>query len=206
MGRRGRFIVFEGGEATGKTTQARRLAERIGAKLTREPGGTPTGEHLRRLVLDPAAPPVDVRSEVLALLAARAQHVAEVIEPALAAGTHVVCDRFSGSTLAYQGYGRGLDVEELRRLSSWSSDGLEPDRIVLLTVPSGLASGRLRQRGGVDRIERKAMDFFVSVDKGFAAEADRDPSRWKRVDGSGTVDEVAARVWKSVSDLVGADR
>ncbi|MDQ2725038.1 MAG: dTMP kinase, partial [Actinomycetota bacterium] len=132
MGARGRFIVLEGGEASGKSTQAARLAADFGAVLTREPGGTAVGERLRTVLLDPTLPEVTDRAEALMMLAARAQHVAEVIVPALDAGRQVVCDRFSGSTLAYQGYGRGLPPESLARLSTWAANGVTPDRVILL--------------------------------------------------------------------------
>lgn len=134
------------------------------------------------------------------MLAARAQHVADVIEPALAGGRDVVCDRFSGSTVAYQGYGRGLDPGELRRLSSWAAAGLEPDVVVLLRVDAGIAEERRDGRGSADRIEGAGKDFASRVMGGFAAQADDDPARWRVVDGSGSIDEVAARVWEAVGD------
>jgi dTMP kinase len=163
--------------------------------LTREPGGTTTGEHIRALLLDPSLPPLDARAEVLLLLAARAQHVAEVINPALAGGRHVVCDRFSGSTIAYQGYGRGLDPLELANLSTWASAGREPDRVILLRTSAAVAADRLARRaGGPDRMEGEGAAFFTQVDEGYAALAAADPRRWRVVDGAGTVDEVAARV------------
>jgi dTMP kinase len=163
--------------------------------LTREPGGTATGERLRTLLLDPALPPLDRRAETLLLLAARAQHVAEVVAPALAAGRHVVCDRFSGSTIAYQGYGRGLDPGELTRLSAWASAGVEPDRVILLRTSAAVAADRLARRAsGQDRLEGEGADFFRQVDEGYAALAAADPIRWRVIDASGTIDEVAARV------------
>jgi dTMP kinase len=191
---RGRFIVLEGGEASGKSTQAARLAATLDGVLTREPGGTATGERLRALILDPALPAPAVRAETLLLLAARAQHVAEVIEPALAAGRTVVCDRFAGSTVAYQGYGRGLDPAEIQRLSDWASDGLNPDRVILLEVPSAVAGHRLGTRGTTDRMEGEGAGFFALVAAGYRALAEADPLRWRVVDGDGTIDEVAARV------------
>jgi dTMP kinase len=163
--------------------------------LTREPGGTTTGEHIRALLLDPSLPNLDARAEVLLLLAARAQHVAEVIAPALARGDDVVCDRFGGSTLAYQGYGRGLDPAELAKLSAWASAGVEPDRVILLRTSAAVAAGRVARRaGGKDRMEGEGADFFIKVDEGYATLAASDPQRWRVVDGAGTVDEVAARV------------
>jgi dTMP kinase len=167
----------------------------VGAVLTREPGGTATGERIRALLLDPDLPALEPRAEVLLLLAARAQHVAEVIIPALAAGRDVVCDRFTGSTIAYQGYGRGFDPSELAGLSAWASAGVEPDRVVLLRTSAAVASGRLARRaGGLDRMEGEGVAFFTKVDEGYAALAAADPGHWRVVDGAGSVDEVAARV------------
>ncbi len=128
------------------------------------------------------------------MLAARAQHVAEVIAPALAAGRDVVCDRFSASTVAYQGYGRGLDPHALARLSEWATDGLQPDRVVLLRVDQETARARLAARGGGDRLEVEEAAFFSRVEQGFDALAAADPDRWRIVDGSGRVNDVAASV------------
>ena len=140
------------------------------------------------------------RAEVLLMLAARAQHVAEVVEPALASGRDVVCDRFSGSTLAYQGYGRGLAVEDLAELSSWASGGLEPDFVVLLDVGRDEARLRMAGRAAVDRMEGEGADFFVRVEAGFVALAAADPVRWRLVDGSGSVEEVQERVIRALQD------
>jgi dTMP kinase len=191
---RGRFVVLEGSEGCGKSTQATLLAAALGALLTREPGGTATGERIRALLLDPDLPSVAVRAEVLLLLAARAQHVAEVIEPALAAGRDVVCDRFAGSTLAYQGYGRGVDLEQLGSLCAWAASDVEPDRVILLDVPPEVAARRLGRRGPADRMENEGPVFFERVGQGFRALAAQDPQRWRVVDGVGEIDEVAARV------------
>jgi dTMP kinase len=194
--------VLEGGEASGKSTQASLLAERIGALLTREPGGTVLGERCRELLLDPGLPVPTARAETLLLLAARAQHVDEVIEPALASGRHVVCDRFDGSTLAYQGHGRGLDVAELARMSSWASRGLGPDLVVLLRIDREVARSRRANRPA-DRLESEEAAFHSRVDAGYDALAAADPRRWRVVDGTGSVGDVAARVLAAVSDLVG---
>jgi dTMP kinase len=131
------------------------------------------------------------------MLAARAQHVAEVIEPALERGDDVVCDRYSGSTLAYQGYGRGLDVDELRELDSWASGHRVPDLVVLLDLPVEVARERLSRRHR-DRIESEGDDFLISVHAGFRRLAAQGPLRWRVVDASGTVEEVAALVRKAV--------
>lgn len=196
--RRGRFVAFEGGEACGKSTQAALLANRLEAVLTREPGGTSMGEEVRELLLDPRVVGLDPRAEALLMAAARAQHVAEVVEPALAAGRHVVTDRFAHSSLAYQGYGRGLSVDELRELSTWASHGLWPDVVVLLDVPDGVARQRL---GELDRFELEGGGFHERVMAGFRAMAAAEG--WAVVDGVGPVDEVAERVWAVVRGRLG---
>ena len=190
-----RLIAFEGGEACGKSTQAGLLASRLGAVLTREPGGTAVGERVRAVLLDPAVGGLDARAEALLMAAARAQHVAEVVAPALAAGRDVVTDRFSHSSLAYQGYGRGLPLEEVRRLSDWATGGLWPDVVVLLDLPADVAEAR---RGHPDRFEAEGREFHRRVEAGFRELAGADPGRWRVVDATGTIEEVAARVWEAV--------
>jgi dTMP kinase len=187
-----RFIVFEGGEGTGKSTQAALLAARIGAVLTHEPGGTALGALIRGLVLGRSGFEVDDRAEALLLAADRAQHVAEVIRPALARGDDVVSDRFTGSTLAYQGYARGLPVEELAWLSSWAAGGLEPDLVVLLDVPASVAATRMKREP--DRMESAGAEFHGRVAAGYRSLAAAHPERWRVVDGSGSVSEVEALV------------
>jgi dTMP kinase len=139
----GRLIAFEGGEGSGKSTQARLLAASLDAELTFEPGATDVGRAVRALVLDPASPAMTDRTEALLMAADRAQHVAAVIEPALRAGRHVVTDRYVGSTLAYQGYGRGLDLDALRSLCAWATAGRDADVNVLLDVPYEASAARL---------------------------------------------------------------
>ncbi len=195
---RARFVVFEGGEATGKSTQAARLAQRIGAVLTREPGDTPAGKAIRALLLDPATAGLDDRTEALLMAADRAQHVAEVVRPALAAGRHVVSDRYVGSSLAYQGFGRGLPVDEVRRLSAWATRGLEPDLVVLLEVPPAVAASRVGDRP--DRLEAAGEEFHRRVGAGYRALAAADPARWAVVDGGGDPDAVEAAVWAVVAE------
>jgi dTMP kinase len=145
---------------------------------------------------------VVARAETLLMLAARAQHVEEVIAPTLASGRDVVCDRFSGSTIAYQGYGRGLDPSEVASLSRWAAGGLEPDLNLLLRVPADVAMARRSARAeggaGPDRIEGEPGAFFARVDAGFEALAAADPGRWRVIDGSGPVAAVAARVADAV--------
>lgn len=198
---RGRLIAFEGGEACGKSSQAARLAQQLGAVLTREPGGTAVGERIRDVVLDRQAAGLDARAELLLMAAARAQHVAEVIEPALARGQEVVTDRFAGSTIAYQGYGRGLDLDEVRRVCDLAAGGLWPDLVVLIDVPADEARARRGREGGQrDRMEDEDEGFHERVAKGFVAQADADPQRWVVVDGVGTVDEVAGRVLRAYEE------
>lgn len=194
---RGRFIAFEGGEACGKSTQAARLADALGAVLTREPGGTPIGGQLRSIALSPQTIGLHPRAEALIMAADRAQHVAEVVEPALAAGRHVVTDRFAGSSIAYQGHGRGLPIEEIRGISRWATGGVWPDLIVLLDVPAAEADRRLGPER--DRMESESPAFHAEVMAGFHAQAATEPELWVVVDGTGSIDEVAVAVQRIVS-------
>ena len=195
---RGRLIAFEGGEACGKSTQSRLLADALDAVLTREPGGTEIGGRLRELVLSPDTSGLTDRAEALLMAADRAQHVAEIIEPALCCGRHVVTDRFAGSSIAYQGHGRGLPVEEIRRLSLWATDGVWPDLIVLLDVPA-LESDR-RLGANRDRMESEPAAFHAAVIAGFRAQAAAEPARWVVLDGTGTIEQVAASVRAVVAE------
>jgi dTMP kinase len=200
---RGRLIAFEGGEGIGKSTQAERLARHLGAVLTREPGGTDVGERVRALLLDREVSGLDPRAEALLMAAARAHHVATVIRPALDAGRDVVTDRFSHSSLAYQGHGRGLDLEELRDLSTWATAGLWPDLVVLLEVPGEEAAARRERIGHLpDRLESEAEEFHRRVVEGFRAMAAADPERWVVIDGTGDPDAVADRVRDAVDAKV----
>ena len=192
------LVAFEGGEGTGKSTQARILAERLGAVLTLEPGATELGGRLRQLVLD-AAGAVDPRAEALLFAADRAQHMAEVIGPALARGDDVVTDRYLYSSVAYQAFGRGLDRQAVRALSDFAA-APEADIVVYLVVSPAVRAQRLKAEP--DRIEASGDDFHARVDAGFRAMADADPQRWVIVDGDGGVDEVAERVWAVVNERV----
>ncbi|MBT5904901.1 MAG: dTMP kinase, partial [Acidimicrobiaceae bacterium] len=157
----GRFIAVEGADGTGKSTQARLLAERLGALFTREPGGTPLGEQIRDLVLDPAGEaPVD-RAEALLMAAARAQHVDLVVAPALAAGRDVVSDRYVASSIAYQGHGRGLGAGPVAEVNQFATGGLTPDLVVLIEMAAPVAGRRLGddREGELDRIEQAGDDL-----------------------------------------------
>jgi dTMP kinase len=199
----GRLIALEGIDGCGKSTQARLLADRLGAVLTFEPGATALGSSLRTLLLHPDQPALAERTEALLMAADRAQHVAEVVQPALGRGEWVVTDRFSASTLAYQGYGRGLDLGELTGLIEWATGGLAPDLCVLVDVEP--AVGRARRAGtSRDRMESEGSGFEQRVADGYRLLADRQDTPWLVVDGQGTVDQVAALVWDGVQGRLGA--
>lgn len=194
----GRLIVFEGADASGKSTQARRLAERLGADLTFQFGATAIGAAIRSILLDPVHSELDDRAEALLVIADKAQHVAEIVGPALERGETVVSDRFTASTSAYQGYGRGLDLAGLDAMMRFATHGIEPDLTVLLDVPWSVA--RIRLGDQMDRIEGAGADFHTRVRDGYLAMAAADPGRWVVVDADGTVDEIAARIDAAVDD------
>jgi dTMP kinase len=198
----GRLIALEGVDGCGKSTQALRLARAIGALSTAEPGATQLGATLRTLLLDPELPPVSERAEALLMAADRAQHVDEVIRPALETGRWVVTERFSGSTLAYQGYGRGLDLDELRRLVLWATGGIEPDLTILLDVSPSLARGR-RDLERADRLERLDAGFHGRVRDGYRALAEADPDTWVVVDAGADVEVVAEQLLAVVRGRLG---
>ena len=196
---RGRFIVFEGGDGSGKSTQAALLAEAIGAELTREPGGTPISEKIRELVLDPGHTELDPRTEALLMAASRAQHVAELIKPTLDRGVSVVSDRFIASSLAYQGVARELGIDAVAQANSLALAGLQPDLTILLKVSTRAARGRLVRE--LDRIEQASLDdVVVSTYERFAAQ---DPDGWLVVEAEGSIDEIGARVRAGVQERLG---
>jgi dTMP kinase len=195
----GHLIAFEGGEGSGKSTQARRLADRLDSRalFTFEPGDSRLGKEVRRLVLDSPDLEITDRAEALLMAADRAQHVVDVIQPALETGKTVITDRFAGSSIAYQGYGRQLSASEVEQLSRWATNGLWPDLIVLLEVSPGDAEARLVR--AKDRVESAGDAFHARVHDGFLVQAMADPDRWVIVDGTQPEDEVAAAVWEIVS-------
>ena len=198
----GRLLALEGIDGSGKTTQARALAATLGARLTHEPGATALGAALRRLLLSPEAPPLTLRAEALLMAADRAEHVDLVVAPALAAGEWVVSDRFSGSTLAYQGYGRGLDTAELAQLVAWATSGLAPDLSILVDVPVDLAQSR-RAASKPDRLERLGPAFADLVRQGFLALAAADPAHWVVVDGTTDRAALSGHILAIVRERVG---
>ena len=196
----GRLIAFEGIEGAGKSTQVellRQALEKAGRRVvtTREPGGTPVGEQVRSILLDPAST-LDARTEALLFAAARAQLVAQVIRPALERAEVVLCDRYLDSSLAYQGAARGLGLEPVAAINGFATEGLLPDLVVLLRVDP--AEGLARQRGGRDRIERQDLEFHQRVAQGFLDLAAADPDRFVVIDGAAPVDRVAAEVRAAV--------
>ena len=207
----GLFLSFEGGEAAGKSVQAARLAESLGAGgrdvlLTREPGGTPFAERIRDVLLH--ARDVDLTPEAQALLfsAARAQHTRDVIRPALAAGKVVVADRYFDSTLAYQGYGLGADLEGLRAMTRFAVGSLVPQRTFLIDVPVAVTLSRLATRSGTARWDRFHGDdrpFYERIRDGYLRLAAAEPGRFVVVDGDRPEDVVAADIRREVDQLLG---
>lgn len=210
---KGLFITFEGSEGCGKSTQVRRLAERLRewgreVRVLREPGGTPIGEEIRHTLKhskDNAA--MTWEAELLLMNASRAQLVREIIRPALAAGGIVICDRFYDSTTAYQGYGRQLDLETVRRVIDFAVGETRPDLTVLLHVPTEVSAERLRSRQSTlpfvrDRIEEGDRAFFERVAHGYEAIAAAESQRVRVFDGTGTVEQVQSAIWQVVAPLV----
>ena len=207
----GKFITFEGPEGSGKSTQAKRLAQRLeqaghAVLVTREPGGTAAGEIIRGILQhDHAGEPICPAAELLLFEASRAQLVSRVIQPALVKGAWVVCDRFGDSTVAYQGYGRGFDVAAILELNRVAVQGCEPDLTILLDVETQTGLGRMSRRNrqaqvATDRFEREASEFHERIRAGYLQLARRWPGRIKMVNGMRDEASVEAEVWKVVSD------
>ncbi|MGB9671296.1 MAG: dTMP kinase [Halothiobacillaceae bacterium] len=205
---KGRFIVLEGGEGAGKSSNLdalQRLLEDRGLAVlrTREPGGTPLGEAVRGLLLDPAFAGMEVKAELLLMFAARAQHVTQVIRPALEAGVWVISDRFTSSTYAYQGGGRGLPWQAIAWLESFVQEELRPDLTLLLDTPVEVGLARMRGRGeSEDRIEREGRTFFERVRAAFLAQAEAAPDRFAVIDASQPLDEVQAALQRALQPLL----
>lgn len=202
---RGRLITLEGPEGAGKTTQLAWLRDRLAAAgievvVTREPGGTPAGESIRRVLLDPREAPLQPITEALLFCAARAELVAGVIRPALAAGHVVLCDRFADATIAYQGFGRGLPLDRLRAINAEATGGLKPDLTILLDLPVEVGLTRRRRDGAEwNRFDADSLAFHTRVREGYLALARAEPGRWVVVDAVGGPDTVAGAVWGVVA-------
>lgn len=206
--RAGRFVVFEGGEGSGKSTQCGLLAEHLQLAghevvLTREPGGTGVGAQIRALLLDPASVGLDARAEALLYAADRAHHVATVIRPALERGAVVISDRYIDSSLAYQGAGRALPVDEVATLSRWATDGLVPGVTVVLDLDPAVGLVRAGHGEAPDRLEAEPLDFHERVRTGFLTLAAADRERYAIVDATLPVDAVAGAVRAAVEPIVG---
>lgn len=207
------FITFEGLDGSGKSTHLRRasawLEERaVGHLLTHEPGGTPLGDALRAVFLDPRWGEMDGTVELFLVFASRRQHLLEVIDPALAAGRHVLCDRFTDSTRAYQGHGRGVPLDRIDAVDRVATGGRVPDRTLLFDLPAEVARARGHspsrvRRGAADRLDAEGLVFYRRVREGFLEQARRDPERFRIVDSSGDASETQAEVRAVLEEWLG---
>lgn len=196
------YIAFEGPEGCGKSTQARRLADSLGALLTRETGGTPIGERLRAILHDVTVTDLDERAETLIVAADRAQHLAQVVRPALAAGRDVVTDRSVYSALAYQGWGRELSVDDVRRVNEWAVGDTWPHLVVLLDADDAVLESRMSGRD-LDRFEREGTAFHDRVRTGFRTMAAADPEHWVCLDAALDADAIETAVRAAVRERLG---
>jgi len=197
--KKGLFITLEGGEGAGKSTQMAYVEECLKkagktVHVTREPGGTALSESIRELLLDHRQTAMDADTELLLMFAARAQHLAELIRPALDAGQWVLCDRFTDATYAYQGGGRGIDIKRISALEDWVQGSLRPDLTLLLDLPIDVGMSRAGERGELDRFEREQQDFFERVRKTYLDLAVQHPERYRIVDASLDIQQVQAQI------------
>ncbi len=206
---RGRFVSLEGGEGCGKSTQLRRLAEALRSRgldvvETREPGGSPGAEAIRKLLLEGEEERWSAGTEALLFAAARGDHVARTIRPALDRGAWVLTDRFLDSSLAYQGGAGGIGIESVRRLHEIGSGGFLPDRTLLLELPADAAAERAGARDveGADRIGGRGAAFHADVSSAFASLAEAEPDRFRRIDASGSPEQVTSRLLAAIEDLL----
>lgn len=193
--KRGQFVVFEGPEGGGKSTQLKQLANElqragVAVEVTREPGGTPLAERIRALLVTPDEQGMDSITELLLVFAARAEHLKRKIEPALASGKWVLCDRFTDSTYAYQGAGRGLDVNVIATLEKLVQQSFRPDWVVVLDIPIEQGMARANKRGALDRFEQEQQVFFERIRTDYLARAKRDEGRYTVIDAAGAQNEV----------------
>lgn len=204
---RGRFITFEGIEGTGKSTQLARLAnylreQGIDCITTREPGGTALAEKIRSLLLSDTAEPMCHETELLLMFAARVQHISAKIEPALASGSWVLCDRFIDATYAYQGYGRGIPVQRIDQLCEWALQQFTIDLTLLLDMPVAAASQRVSARGARDRFEQEASGFFEKVRQGYLQMANRHAHRMRVIQAEQSPEQVTEMIIAQLASLL----
>lgn len=204
---RGRFITVEGGEGVGKSTNMEYicgLIRRRGHEVleTREPGGTPLAERIRALLLEHGDEPLPATAELLLFFAARSLHVENLIRPALAVGTWVVCDRFTDATRAYQGWGRGLDMAFIDQLAERVHGDLAPDLTILLDAPAEVGMGRAEHRGAADRMEKEERDFHARIRRGYLALAEAEPGRFAVVDAGRPLQAVRARIEEALQPIL----
>lgn len=209
----GQFVTFEGLDGSGKSTHLETAAKwlrgaGVDAVVTREPGGTPIGRAIRDVFLDTRWGEVDGRVETLLIFASRRQHLCEVIEPALASGRHVLCDRFTDSTLVYQGIGRGVDREVIERIDQLATGGRRPDRTLLFDLPAELARSRGQSvkraslPNGIDRLDSESLPFYQRVRDGYLELARADPARFRIVDSSKEIADTERQVRAALADLL----
>jgi len=205
---KGLFVTLEGPEGAGKSTNREYLAERLRAcgvdvVLTREPGGTPLAERIRELLLTPADEPMAMDTELLLVFAARAQHLAQVIRPALERGAVVLCDRFTDATYAYQGGGRGLSIERIAQLEAFVQGELRPDLTLIFDLPVEVGLARAAARGRLDRFEQEGLRFFESVRRAYLERAKAAPSRYRIIDAGQPLNVVQQNVQALIPELMG---
>jgi dTMP kinase len=202
----GQFITIEGTEGVGKTTQNEAIQTWMNNKgidyiVTREPGGTQIGEKIRALLLDKENKAMGSDAELLLMFAARSQHVEEKIQPALAKGQWVLCDRFVDSSFAYQGFGRGLGVERIKQLEQWTLGSLKPNKTFLLKMDVAQGLQRAAARADLDRFEEEKLDFYNEVKKGYLYRAEHDPDRFSIIDASQTIEKVTQDIESELETL-----
>ncbi|AQZ36219.1 dTMP kinase [Pseudomonas sp. LPH1] len=205
------FITLEGPEGAGKSTNREYLAERlreqgIDVLLTREPGGTPLAERIRELLLDPSDEPMAADAELLLVFAARAQHLQQVIRPALAKGSVVLCDRFTDATYAYQGGGRGLSIERIAQLEQFVQGELRPDLTLIFDLPVEIGLARAAARGRLDRFEQEGRGFFEAVRQAYLQRAEQAPQRYRVLDAGQSLAQVQADIDALLPSLLEACR
>ncbi len=204
---KGRFITLEGGEGAGKSTQmtfVQQMIESAGKTLhvTREPGGTELSEQIRGVLLDHRQTAMESDTELLLMFAARAQHLAQLIRPALAAGEWVLCDRFTDATYAYQGGGRGIDMARIAQLEDWVQGRLRPDLTLLLDLPVDVGMARVDQRGELDRFEREQQSFFENVRQTYRDRAAAEPERFSIIDAAQDIPQVQQQITAALAPLL----